>query len=89
VVSSLKQGKEVTLLGISEDKKHGVVDNPVFPGVMCWTVIDHLIIDPIVMLLLETIDDPLIATFTPTSPPTNTPPPRPTATCDRATKKCP
>jgi len=86
VVSSLRQGEEVTLLGISEDEKHGVVDNPIYPGVKCWTLLTHLIIDPAIIPLLVTIDDPYWPTFTPTSRVVR---PSPTPTCPRGQKRCP
>jgi Zn-dependent metalloprotease len=87
VVSSLQQGEEVPLLGISEDGNHAVLDNPVYPGVMCWSLLDHLEIDPAVMPLLPTIDDPYWPTFTPTSPPTKVP--SPTPTCEQRSQQCP
>ncbi|MGD8456006.1 MAG: hypothetical protein PVF83_06460 [Anaerolineales bacterium] len=58
VVSSLKEGEEVVFLGISEDKSHAVLDNPLYPGAMCWSLLEYLDIDLAVMPLLPTIDDP-------------------------------
>jgi hypothetical protein len=87
VVSSLREGEEVILLGISEDEDHAVLDNPIYPGVMCWSLIAHLDIDPAIMPLLVKIDDPYWPTFTPTSRATARP--SPTPTCDRKTQQCP
>jgi hypothetical protein len=81
----LQQGEEVPLLGLSEDKKHAVLDNPVYPGVMCWALLEYLDIDPAVMPLLTTIDDPYWPTFTPTSRAA----PSPTPTCDQRSQQCP
>ena len=89
VVSSLIEDVEVALLGISEDEEHAVLDNPKYPGVMCWSLLEHLVIDKAVMPLLVTIEDPLWPTFTPTPRVTPKPPPSPTPTCDRVTQQCP
>jgi hypothetical protein len=76
VVSALKLGQVVDLLGIGENGGWLVLDNPLFPGTGCWVNEEVVDIDPNFDLAsLPGIAVPPPPTLTPTPAPTLTPTP--------------
>jgi hypothetical protein len=80
VVSALKEGKRVEIIGRANIAGWWIVDNPIYHD-PCWSQAEYLQVDPgFNPLVLPVYAPPPTPTFTPTNTPTPTRTPRPTRT---------